>query len=277
MDFPLKVAIALIALLFTPAATIAQPDVLMARELARFAAPEATQAVAVDADHFYAIANSVIAKYDKQTGERVAQWDGRGSAIAHLNAGVIIDGRLYASNSNFPDVPMASSIEIFDVDTMRHTGTISLGIQIGSLVYVLPRPEGGWFAGFAHYDEKGGTPGRGADWTQIVRFDAQWRRTGGWALPSSVIESVRPTSTSGAVRTPDGLFIATHHHNKEAYVLRPPKAGPALEHVATITTPFGGQGIALDPADPGILYAISRPDRAVVRVALPDLSPYAPD
>ena len=41
-------------------------------EVRRLPAPEARQAVVADARHIYAISNSEIARYDRQTGERTA-------------------------------------------------------------------------------------------------------------------------------------------------------------------------------------------------------------
>src|ERR1051325_11176835 len=81
-------------------------------ELRRFKAAEANQGVAVDDQHFYAITNHAIGKYRKDTGERVASWDGGGSGtLKHLNAGVVLDGKLYCAHSNFPDLPEQSSVE----------------------------------------------------------------------------------------------------------------------------------------------------------------------
>ncbi len=82
-----------------PIAAADGPAAPAGHELRRFDAPEATQAVAVDATSFYAIDNSVIAKYSKTTGKRSKVW--RASAelpLAHLNSGVVLDGRLYCAN-----------------------------------------------------------------------------------------------------------------------------------------------------------------------------------
>src|SRR5688572_11650620 len=49
---------------------------LTARTLRVFTAPEATQGAANDARHFYAIGNTVIAKYDIASGRRVGEWAG---------------------------------------------------------------------------------------------------------------------------------------------------------------------------------------------------------
>ena len=45
-------------------------------EVRRFSADEATQGVAVDERHFYAISNRRIGKYDKESGARVGGWEG---------------------------------------------------------------------------------------------------------------------------------------------------------------------------------------------------------
>src|SRR4051812_31682762 len=82
-------------------------------EQRRFPAPEANQGVAVDARHFYAITNHALGKYDKTTGERLLSWDGgKNGPLKHLNAGVVLDGKLFCAHSNFPEMPEQSSVEI---------------------------------------------------------------------------------------------------------------------------------------------------------------------
>ncbi|MFB6097537.1 MAG: hypothetical protein ABEK84_00165, partial [Salinibacter sp.] len=85
----------------------------------QFSAPEAFQAVAVDDEYVYAIDSHAIGKYDKTTGKRVDRWTAAEEGpIHHLNSGVVIDDTLYCAHSNFPEVPMVSSIELWDVETM---------------------------------------------------------------------------------------------------------------------------------------------------------------
>ncbi|MDX1642259.1 MAG: hypothetical protein R3220_11210, partial [Balneolaceae bacterium] len=79
-----------------------------------FPADEAFQAVAVDSTHFYAIASRSIGKYDKKTGEKVDFWEG---PVKHLDSGVVADGKFYAAHSNYPEIPMTSSVEIWDTET----------------------------------------------------------------------------------------------------------------------------------------------------------------
>ena len=57
----------------------------------RFKAVEANQGVAVDRTAFYAVANFAIGKYDKRTGEKLAESKGeRGGPIIHLDSGAVI-------------------------------------------------------------------------------------------------------------------------------------------------------------------------------------------
>src|SRR5687767_2270660 len=80
-----------------------------ATEIHRFAAPEARQGIAADERFLYAIDNRAIGKYAKDTGARVAGWQGPADGpIQHLNAGIVRDGLLYATSSNYPELPMIS-------------------------------------------------------------------------------------------------------------------------------------------------------------------------
>ena len=111
------------------------------------------QGVAVDENNFYFISNQSISKYTLQ-GDLVATWKEEDSElIHHFDGGIIIDGLLYCSHSNYPEVPMASSIEIFDPESLTHLKTISLGIDVGSCTWVV-RGDDCWYVGFAHYDSK---------------------------------------------------------------------------------------------------------------------------
>jgi len=66
------------------------------QEVRRFATEEATQGVAVDESHFYAISNRRIGKYDKHTGQRVGGWEGEPTGpIIHLDSGIVLDGLLW--------------------------------------------------------------------------------------------------------------------------------------------------------------------------------------
>lgn len=268
----LRLAASILVLLMGGAwITAAQPqnaDSVRFIDEGRFAAAEANQAVAVDSSHVYAIDNHSIGKYDKDTGERVDRWEATSDGgIHHLNSGIVIDDTLYCAHSNFPGVPMVSSIELWDVETMTHIGHQPMGIYEGSATWV-DRHDGHWWVVFAHYDGDGGVADKGPAWTRLVRFDDEWRRTGGWAFPESVIDRFRPYSNSGGAWGPDGQLYVTGHDTTAVYVLDRPDAGATLRLRDVVAFPGEGQGIAWDPSDPSVLYGIRRSAREVVRARL---------
>lgn len=258
-----KAAVALLLSLAASAAAAQTAEVVR-----RYPAPEARQGVAVDARHLYAVDNSVIAKYDKQTGRKVAEWKGDPGRFPHLNSCNVVGRELVCASSNYPAVPMASSVEIFDPVRMTHTRSVSLGPQVGSLTWV-DRKDGFWWAGFANYGDRGGEPGRDTRWTTLVKFDDQWRRTESWLFPPTVIARMTPRSSSGGVWGDDGLLYVTGHDETEVYVLRLPEGGATLDHVGTIHVAVEGQAIAFDRSQPRMLYGISRPRREIVGMRLP--------
>jgi len=243
-------------------------------ELRRFPAPEAGQGVVADREFLYAVSNHTIAKYNKETGERVATWEGGAAGpIHHLNAGVVFQGKLYCAHSNYPAVPMLSSVEIFDAATLRHLGSHSFGRMDGSFTWLDRREAAtglgggaGWIACFVHYGKKGGEANRGPEWTQLIAFDEQWRRTDGWGLPADFVAHIgqRGYSASGGAIGPGGLLYATGHDHPELYVLGFPEAGSVLKWIATIPLPTEGQAFSWDPVQPGILYTIGRRAREIV-------------
>src|SRR5262245_4642692 len=119
-------SIALMALVVaaTPAlAAEAEKPMIPSETIKSWDVPEANQGVGVDEKYFYAIDNTTIAKYEKETGKRVAIWEGgKGGEIKHLDGAVIVDGKLYGAHSNYPEWPMTSSVEIWDAATLEHIG-----------------------------------------------------------------------------------------------------------------------------------------------------------
>lgn len=255
-----------------------EPAVLQAETLHSFPAVEAGQGAAADADHFYAIVNFAIGKYDRETGERVDGWIGpRRGLIGHLNSCLVDDGQLLCANSNHPEVPMASSVEIFDTQTMVHAGTYPLGLMDeGSLTWFDHYGEG-WIVGFAHYNDETGEPFKSNAYGGVHLFDSEWRRTGGWRLPPALIERMAPQAASGGAIGPDGLLYVFGHHVPELYVLARPAMGPTLLHVATIELEAEGQAFAFDPEDERVIWAISRPNREVRAIRLPEIEITDPD
>lgn len=241
-----------------------------AEETGRWEAREAGQGAAATGRSFYAIVNHAIGRYDKHTGERVAGWVGpRRGLIRHLNSCFVERRRLWCANSNHPQVPMASSIEIFDTRTLEHLESRSLGIMDeGSLVW-FDRLGDGWIVGFAHYNDETGLPYKTNAYAGVYTFDKEWRKTGGWMLPDALVELMEPQAASGGALGSDGLLYVMGHDRKEMYVLGAPLMGPKLIHVATIDINAEGQAFAFDPTEERTVYAISRPNREVRSFRLP--------
>lgn len=259
--------IALLAWAATPA--MAQPT-LQAELVRRYEAAEANQGVAVDDRSIYAIGNSEIGRYDRKTGAKTGAWSGDPKVFPHLNSCAAVGAELICASSNYPATPMSSTVEVFDRAKLTHSRSIPLGHQVGSLTWVL-RKDNAWWAGFANYDGRGGEPGRDHSFTALVKFDDSWKPLSRWSFPASVLDRFAPRSASGGVWGDDGLLYVSGHDRPEVYVLRVPKAGSVLEHVATIASPIEGQAIAIDPADHLAIYGISRSTRQVVAIRLPDL------
>jgi hypothetical protein len=234
-----------------------------AQTLERRAVVDADQAVAVDAEHFYAIDDRAIAKHEKATGRQVARWEGpKDGPIIHLDSGVVVDGRLYAAHSNYPQDPMTSSVEVWDVATMEHVDSHSLGIQLGSLTWLDRAPDGAWWGTFANYNRVfGRSPvAYGNKYrTQVVRFADGWRVAEAFVLPDGIVDRFEDMSNSGGSWGPDGLLYVTGHDAGEAYAVEPPAMGSVMRWVDTVTLETTGQGIAWDrsAAEP-TLYGIIR-------------------
>ena len=256
-------------------------------EIRRFRAPEAHQGVAVDGTHFFAIGNRIIAKYDRRTGRKVAEWRaGPGDRFVHLNSCVVADEELVCAHSNYPNLPMRSSIERWDPESMEHLGSRELGEGDlpptgGSLTWAVPRG-GDWWLGFAHYDTGGGEPDRGTEWSRVVRMrggrdgasgDRLARRPEAGAplepvatyrYPPDLVDRLRPFSASGAGWGPEGLLWITGHDEAAVYVLRVPTSGSELEWVRSISAPMHGQAWAFDPEDSRTVWGIVRSRGEVV-------------
>jgi hypothetical protein len=230
--------------------------------LQRFPIEEARQAVGVDAEAFYAVDNTAIAKYDKKTGKLIARWEGgTDSGTIHLDSAVVVDGRLYAAHSNYPAWPMASSVEVWDAARLKHVESHSLGIARGALTWLDRDAEGRWWGTFARYnripDRSPIAHGDKRD-TRLVRFDADWRVAEAWGFPDALLEKFGDMSNSGGSWGPDGRLYVTGHDKPELYVLELPDFGSTLKWVGTIPAAIGGQGIAFDRSRPGLLYGIIR-------------------
>jgi len=233
--------------------------------LSSYDAPAARQAVAVSDQYLFAIDNITIEQYDKTTGQKLKTWKDDSGALKHLNSGLIWDNKLYCAHSNFPETPMASSIEVFDPETLEPIESHSLAIDIGSATWI-DRFEGHWYIAFAHYSAGSGQePGKDNRWTQLVKFTDDWQRVGGWIFPKALFERFGTMSNSGGFITDGGDIIITGHDHKELYLLKFPEMGYALQWLDTWPAPFEGQGIAVDPEDPAVIYGISRSQKKIIK------------
>lgn len=253
----------MLSLVLAAALTLAPAEVVF-----RLPAPEADQGVAVDARHIYAVDNAQIAKYDRETGAKLAHFQGDPHDFPHMNSCAVIGPELICAASNYPATPMLSRVEVFDPDSLKHLRTIELGHQFGSLTWV-DRRNGSWWAGFANYDGRGGEPGRDHRFTTLVRFDDRWRAHESWSFPPQVLERMAPKSASGGAFGADGRLYVTGHDRPEAYVLDVPKGGGELRLVAIIPVPVEGQAIAFDRGAERVMFGINRPKREVLGFRLP--------
>lgn len=237
-----------------------------------YEAPEADQGAASDGKFFYAVDNSVIAKYALKDGARVGGWEGPAKGLVrHLNSCFAEKARLYCANSNYSLTPMGSSVEIFDTKTMTHADSRSLGLtEEGSLVW-FDRYKDGWLASFAHYDGNGGLPYKDHRYSSVVTYDGEWRRTGGWLFPDSALARMAPHAASGGAIGPDGFLYVMGHDRPEMYVLGKPVMGPTLIHIATIAVEAEGQAFAFAPDGSRRVYAVSREGGKVIAIDLPEV------
>ncbi len=239
------------------------------RIVSRFNAQEAHQGVAIDGQYVYAIGTKSIGKYEKVSGALLKRWrSSPEELIIHLDSGVVVDGLLYCAHSNYPQIPMTGSVEIWDTDTLKHIGSHSFGIAPGSCTWV-DRYDGYWWAVFAHYEGKGGYPNKGNDWTTLVKYDDRWQPLESWVFHPDVLRRFAPYSCSGGSWGVDDLLYCSGHDRSELYVMEIPKAGSVLKLIRIISLDINGQGIAFDRTSPGILYGIKRSTKEIVSFKIP--------
>lgn len=229
-------------------------------ETKRIPAPEAHQAAAADREHYYAVTNDKIAKYERASGKLVATSTGEAK---HLNSAFLFGGDLLCAHSNYPAVPEESEIKLLDTKTMQLTTFHNFGNFGGSLTWCVLR-ENHWWCNFAKYGEKNAE-------TFLVKFDRQWKEVGRWTYPASVIKELKGMSVSGGIWYQHQLLV-TGHDDGIFFVLDLPEKGTVLEHVRTVKMPFTGQGFALDPETCGLI-GINRKKRELV---LAELDPDQP-
>lgn len=233
-------------------------------EITTFNADEARQGIAVDEDYVYVVGTQQIGKYDKKSQKRLKHWQGAEEGpIIHLDSGVIFEGKLYCAHSNYPQIPMTSSVEVWDAQTLEHISSHSFAIYKGSCTWV-DRFAGFWWASFAHYNKLKEQTGKGSEWTTVVKFDDQWRELQSWVFPKDVYERFGRMSNSGGSWGPDSLLYCTGHDNAEVYAMRIPQMGSVLQLVSIIPIEIFGQGIAWDRSKPGMIYGIRKKEGKVI-------------
>lgn len=234
----------------------------------RLPAVEARQGAASDGTYVYAIDNDRIGKYRIATGKRVAEWKGDPRLFPHMNSCTVAGRKLVCAASNYPAVPQTSAVEFFDKATLRHVGTVSLGLGPGSLT-AMDRYGGKWWAAFANYAGKGGEAGRDHRYTLLVRMDDAFRQEAAWTFPPEVLARFAPYSCSGASWSKDGRLFVTGHDRPEIYEIALPRAGSQLELVRIIAIATPGQAIDWDPRFSGRLWSIDRAKNEMVASAIP--------
>jgi hypothetical protein len=213
--------------------------------------PHATQAAAADSEFIYAVSSKIIAKLDRSTGKELAISTGDAS---HLNSALLLEGKLYAAHSNFPQKPEQSDIRVLDPATMKLEIFHRFMNPPGSLTWAIKR-EGSWWCHFAGY-------GTEKKKSCLVRFDAGWKETGRWSYPEELMKDWGLMSLSGGIWEGD-VLLATGHDKKVIYRLKVPAGGDLVEWLGSIPSPFPGQGIAMDPKGGG-LVGIDRGRKAVI-------------
>ncbi|GGO70619.1 hypothetical protein [Bowmanella pacifica] len=253
---------------------------LSTQTLAEHQTFDARQGVAVDEQHFYAVNSFRITKHRKSDGRALLQWDGESDQhgpLIHLDSGMVWQGKLYASHSNYPHWPMTSSVEVWDTASMAHIATYSFGTELGSFTW-LDRHQGYWWGAFANYDkvQKGQTQAYGLTAnTQVVKMNDQFQILEKWQLPAGILKRISPMSNSGGSWGPDGLLYLTGHDHGEIYVLALPDYGSELHWLATVAAPdIHGQGIAWERSKKErILWGIRKKDRKVFQMLVPEIAP----
>lgn len=274
IDLLFAILIAAAAPVEVPAPAACAPQQLSAETIRTWRASDADQGAAATGNFFYAIDNSVIARHDRKSGALVNRWSGEAEGlIRHLNSCYHRDEKIYCANSNYPKLPMGSSVEIFDAKTLSHLESHSFGLmEEGSLTW-FDETDGGWIAGFTHYSAPRGLPYKDNRFSNVVAFDAGWRRIGGWLYPDAILDRMAPHGASGGAIGPDGYLYVMGHDRPEMYVLAAPKMGPYLLHVATIAVEAEGQAFSFIEGESRRLVAVNRRgEKRVLEIEIPPVA-----
>ncbi len=241
-----------------------QPGVAKFETVQTFQTKKAHQGIAVDKDYFFIINTKSVAKYNKKNGEFISEWKDTLNEIIHFDGGVVVDEKLYCAHSNYPGIPMTSSIEIFNKNTLEHINSHSFGIKYGSCTWA-DYFNNYWWVCFSNYDKFEKQTQRDTKWTLVVKFDWEWKEMESWVFPENIISELKPMSCSGGSWGPDGNLYVTGHDSTRVYVLQLPEFGSTLKYLKTMKVTFQGQGIAWDRFETYILYGINRKNNVVTK------------
>jgi len=253
--------------------TILLPILLFAdvpfKQIAEFNIPEASQGVAVDKDNFYAVGNRTIAKYCKFSGKFVMRWeDSLDGSFIHLNSAVVHDGKLYAAHSNWPHLPINSSVEVWNANSMQHIETHRFDrAELGALTWI-DYHDGYWWGTFAHYARAASNNGNFN--TFLAKFDEDWNIINHWTFPAELLKKFGDMSNSGGSWGPNHFLYVTGHDRAEVYKLKIPDTGSVLEWVETMPLNIRGQGIAWDRYQVNVLYGVIRATNDEIKLGVPN-------
>lgn len=243
---------ALAILLMASSAAISAEPIAGWKKQRTIPAPEATQAAAADGDFVYAISSTHVAKYDRESGKRVALSTGKAE---HLNSGFFLKGKLYCAHSNYPKMPEKSEIMVLDPTSMKLGTFKDFGeFDGGSLTWAVHDGKN-WWCNFAKY-------GKDNHKSVLVQFDNDWQELARYTYPQALIRDLGEFSLSGGFWDGDTL-VASDHDNPVVYRLKLPSTGTVLELIDKVPAPFTGQGIAADPKTGGMV-GIDRGKRLIV-------------
>lgn len=243
--------------------SFSQPEKAKFETIQTFKTREARQGIAVDKGYFYTINSKSICKYEKKSGELITEWKDTSKSIIHFDGGVIVDEKLYCAHSNFPGIPMTSSIEVFTAGNLEHVYSHSFGIKYGSCTWA-DYYHNHWWVCFANYDQFERQTNQNTAWTLLVKFDVNWNEKDSWTFPENVLSEFKPMSCSGGSWGPDGNLYITGHDNAKIYIMQIPEMGSVLELIKTMKVEIFGQGIAWDRSEKNNLYGIIRKENLVV-------------
>ena len=263
---PLVATLVAAAAFAMPAFAQEEPVTMKSEVLDSFVIPEVNQAIGVDAEHFYVVDNTLIAKYTKDTKELVLSKDYEADGAIHFDSAAVIEGKIYVAHSNYPVWPMTSSLEVFDAATLEHLESHSFGIQTGSFTWVDQDANGVWWGGFANYNrvfDKSPVAYGNKYNTQVVRFSPDWKIEQAYVIPDVVVEKFDDMSNSGGSWGPDGHLYLSGHDPAEAYVMDIPTIGSTLSWIGTVPLAIAGQGIAWDRSQPDVIYGFVRSTNTV--------------